>query len=173
MSGCPNSDKSWASDWQGIPASTWSKPWPTLLDKTHYPHARHTYLIAEVGSCWKDRLPNALTLQTLSPLDTAKAYVQYARGLECDAVWGMNAVKFQYFSSAQAVAAKRRAPHLAEMYDAYRMPAEFLAPLAEEAKRWGVDFLCSTYLLDDIPTVAPYVTAFKIASFDALDNEFF
>ena len=59
------------------------------------------------------------------------------------------------------------------MYERYRLPAEWIQPLAEEANQWGMDFLCTTYLTEDIPVVAPWVTAFKIASCDALDEEFF
>src|SRR5947208_264337 len=106
------------------------------------------YIIGEAGSC-HDRFFNE------------------ARGMIwicADAGADSDAIKFQYFHSGKAVAAKRKAPEYAELYERYRLPAEWLPDLQKEAKAEGLDFLCTVYLTEDIEVVAPYVDMFKIAS---------
>src|SRR5262245_30459069 len=52
------------------------------------------------------------------------------------------------------------------------MPWSWLELLRDEAQRVGLDFLCTTYLPEDVPRVAEYVPAMKVASFEARDLGF-
>ena len=123
---------------------------------THLQHG-DAYVIGEIGSCHDGFFSEALGMIH------CVGDSEYADG---------DAVKFQYFHSGQAVAAHRKAPQFAEMYEKYRLPADWLQALQKEAKAWGIDFICTTYLTEDIDTVAPYVDAFKIASFEAMNRKF-
>lgn len=115
---------------------------------------RECYVIAEAGSCHD------------ASLEHAKALIDIA--VEADA----NAVKFQYWSDSLALATRRHDVTLYEQYEPYRMPAEWLPVLAEMAHVYHLDFLCTVYMPQDIPTIAPFVDKFKVASFDALDGAF-
>jgi N,N'-diacetyllegionaminate synthase len=119
----------------------------------NYPY----YIIGEIGSCHEGFLDQAL------------AMIRHVNDQEHAFA---DAVKFQYFHSGEAVAAKRKAPEYAAMYDKYRLPAEWLPELHQHALDYGSDFICTVYLTEDIPVVAPYVDKFKIASCDALDRKF-
>jgi N,N'-diacetyllegionaminate synthase len=110
------------------------------------------YIVAEVGSSHE------------RSLEIAKAMIHGAKGAD--------AVKFQYFSSGEKVAARRKAPEYAAMYEQYRLPDEWLPILRDETKACGMDFICTVYMEADIATVAPYVDRFKVASPDALDTAF-
>lgn len=126
------------------------------MGPTHLPKGG-AYVIGEVGSC-HDRF-----------FDEAKILIRRCGDQEYS---DGDAVKFQYFHSGQAVAAHRKAPQFAEMYERYRLPADWLPELHKEAKGYGLDFICTTYLPEDIEVVAPYVDKFKIASFEAMNHKF-
>ncbi len=141
--------------------------------KRRWPGALRTYLIAEVGASFVSPLRNALTREPMSKLDCAKAFVRMARYLgHNDSLFGAGAVKYQYWSDSKALALKRRMPEVADRYEFSRLPKAWLPELAKEAESLGVDFMCTTYMKEDIATVAPYVKAFKIASFEAQVWEF-
>lgn len=141
--------------------------------KSVWIHARRTYVTAEVGASWIEPIGNALTGEPLPPLERAKVFVEYAKsGGHHDPDYGASAVKFQYWSNSQKLAAKRRMPKYAERYERSRLPAEWLPILSALAKQRQMDFLCTTYVLEDIPIVAPYVSAFKVASFEVMDFAF-
>jgi len=114
-----------------------------------------TYIIAEAGSCHD------------GDLQKAKALIRAAREA------GADAVKFQFWSSAETLAQRRRTgPTYQAIYAKYQMPQGWLPILADEARRAGVGFLCTTYFASDIEVVAPYVSRFKVASFEAQDEAF-
>jgi len=113
----------------------------------------HTYIIAEGGRCHGGDLSAALRL------------VYTAR----DA--GANAIKSQYWSSAQRLADRRHVLDPAG-YEIARLPVEWLPILRDAAHSAGLGFLCTVYLQEDIPVVAPYVDTFKIASLEAQDEVF-
>lgn len=115
------------------------------------------YMIGEIGSCHERFLKEAKSM--IWDVDDSE--------YNC-----ANAVKFQYFSDSQKVSAKRHAPEYADMYERYRLPADWLPELAAEAALHGTDFMCTVYLKEDIAIVAPFVKTFKIASCDALDRDF-
>ena len=113
------------------------------------------YLIAEMASAHDGDLRKARQLIRLS------------------AAAGADAVKAQYWSSADRLADRRHVPDdYRALYHRYRMPRAWLDALAETCAQSRVDFLCSTYLPEDIAVVAPYVTAMKVASFEAGDRAF-
>ena len=115
---------------------------------------RAAYIIGEAGSCHENSLP------------IAKALIDMVKEA------GANAVKFQYFHSGKDVAARRKAPQFAEMYERYRMPMDWLPILHDYATKRGVAFICTTYMDEDIEVVAPYVNAFKIASLESMNTAF-
>lgn len=113
-----------------------------------------TLVIAECGSSHDGSLDKACEL------------VAAARAV------GADVAKFQYFSSADRMAERRRtSKQLRDIYQRYQVPKTWLPALWDECRRQGVEFMCSTYLPEDVATVAPLVKRFKIASFEAEDEE--
>jgi N,N'-diacetyllegionaminate synthase len=113
-----------------------------------------TFIIAEAGSCHDGSLEKALRLVGIAAARLA------------------DAVKFQFWSSAEALAERRHAPEYVETYERYQLPAEWLPELKARADALGIEFMCTTYLPGDIATVAPFVRRFKVASFELGDGAF-
>lgn len=113
----------------------------------------HTFVIAEIGSCHDGSLDKALALIR------AAAYA----GADC--------AKAQYWSSADRMAERRKAPNYRDIYAKYQVPKEWLPVLADECRQRGIEFACSTYLPEDVPIVAEHTKILKIASFEADDFE--
>lgn len=112
-----------------------------------------TFVIAELGSCHNNDLAEAKHL-----IEVAK---------EC----GADAAKFQYWSSAKRMAYRRHAPHYEAAYAQFQMPIEWLLQLKEHADVVGIEFMCSTFLPEDVAVIAPLVKTLKIASFEANDPQ--
>jgi sialic acid synthase SpsE len=112
------------------------------------------FVIAEAGSCHDGSLEKALRL-----IRTAK-------------VADADAVKFQFWSSAERLAERRHAGDYLEVYRRYQLPPDWLKPLRQHCDEVGIEFMCTTYLPEDVATIAPFVERFKIASFEAADLEF-
>ena len=112
------------------------------------------YIIGEAGSCHEGKL------------EVAKGLIDMVKEA------GADAVKFQYYHSGEAVAARRKAPQFAEMYERYRLPEKWLPDLKDYAKAKVLDFMCTCYLESDIPRVAPHVDRFKIASLESMNTAF-
>lgn len=114
-----------------------------------------TLVIAEVGSTHDREYPKAHSL------------VSIAR--HC----GADIVKFQFWSSAHRLADRRRVPvEYRDIYTRYAIPESWLFALKFRADADGIEFMCSTYLPEDVAVVAPFVKRFKIASFEAMDQAF-
>jgi N,N'-diacetyllegionaminate synthase len=113
-----------------------------------------TFIIAEAGSCHDGSLEKALRL-----VDVANA---------CFA----DAVKFQFWSDPDKLTRRRHAPSYLGIYRRYQLPAAWLPELAHRATQIGIEFMCTTYLPEDVAIVAPFVRRFKVASFEALDADF-
>lgn len=114
-----------------------------------------TFLIAEIASAHDNDLVNAVRL------------VRAAAEAGCDAV------KFQFWSSADRLADRRQVPaYYREIYHHYQMPRNWLELLKAEADAAGVGFMVTTYLPEDVRIVAPLVSLFKVASFEAMDRAF-
>lgn len=111
------------------------------------------FVIAEIGSCHDGSLDLALDLMT-----------------QC-ALAGASAVKAQYWSSSRRMVERRRAPEYEQAYEAGRVPESWLPILARHAQDVGVEFMCTSYLPEDVDTVARFVRTFKVASFEAEDGE--
>lgn len=112
------------------------------------------FIIAEAGACHDGKLKQAVEL------------VEAAREAGCQAV------KFQYWSDAKALAARRHAEVYVAIYQRYALPVDWLEPLARAAEAAGIEFMATSYLPQDVAVVAPYVSRFKIASFEARDRAF-
>ena len=118
----------------------------------------HTYIIAEAGACG-DGDRNRMIEQ-----------VGVAKRAGCDAV------KFQWTSDADAMAARRGAAQrdgYAEVYRKYlQWPASWHLDFERECDHHGIDYLCTAYLSADIGVVARHVAHFKVSSFESADLEF-
>ena len=113
-----------------------------------------TFCIAEAGSTHDGDYEKAVRL------------IQVAK----DA--GADACKFQFWSSANRLAARRQAQSYEEVYRRYQVPVVWLSWLAKACQVAGIEFMSTVYLPEDIPVVAPFVQRFKVASFEAGDVEF-
>lgn len=116
------------------------------------PH--RTYVVAEVAAT------HGLDL------DRALAAVAIVRDV------GADAVKFQWVSSPERLALRRDAPEYLEHYRRLAFPRAWHGRLAVEARRRGVDYMCTTYLPEDVHVVADYVARFKVSAFEATDAPF-
>lgn len=115
---------------------------------------RKTLVIAECGSCHDGELTKAFAL-----IDNAREV-------------GADVAKFQWWSNAQRLAERRHAQELAAMYARYQVPRDWLSLLTDKARVAGIEFMCTTYLPEDIAVVDPFVKRFKIASFERTDWPF-
>lgn len=127
--------------------------------------ANRTFVIAEVAATHDGNLQKALRL------------VDLARAIRADAV------KFQWVSDPERLVARRHAPGYLAAYQLLSFPREWFPVLVERCssrhlsfdstvEEPPVEFMCTAYLPEDIPVVAPYVSRFKVASFEAGDREF-
>ena len=113
-----------------------------------------TFVISEAGSCHDGSILRA-----------------------CDLIFaaqkaGADACKFQYWSSAERLAERRNATDYLEVYRKYGFAWPWLNSLKLLCDERGIEFMCTVYLTEDIPVIAPYVKRFKVASFEAGDHEF-
>ena len=99
-------------------------------------------------------------------------YAQAVRLIQAAAQAGADAAKGQFWSDSKRLADRRNAPELAERLEPYRMPENWLKPLMLIAAQAGIEFMCTVYIPEDIPTVAGLVQRMKIASLEAQDLAF-
>jgi N,N'-diacetyllegionaminate synthase len=92
--------------------------------------------------------------------------IEVARGA------GADGVKWQWVSSPERLARRRRAGDYVAAYRAIAFPRDWLPGLRAETEGAGLEFLCTAYLPEDLPVLAPLVRAFKAASFEAADGRF-
>jgi sialic acid synthase SpsE len=119
------------------------------------PPRKGTFVIAEMGSTHDNKLVYALDM-----IEMAKEA-------------GADAVKAQFWSNPVELAERRHGGRdLAEKYALYQLPESWLPVLAERAQRFQIEFMCTAYMPQDIAVVAPYVSRYKVASFEATDTEF-
>lgn len=112
------------------------------------------FVIAEGGSCHDNKIENAFRL-----IEVAK---------EC----GADACKWQYWSSAKRLAQRRGLPALEAAYQKYQLPQDWLPKLKAHSDKVGIEFMCSTFLIEDIAVVAPLVSRFKVSAFEATWDDF-
>jgi N,N'-diacetyllegionaminate synthase len=106
-------------------------------------------VIAECGSCHDGSLD--------------KAYELVLQAKAC----GADVVKFQWWSSHERMARRRHAQDYSDVYRRYGLPFAWVEKLKARADAVGIEFMCSTYLPEDVDEVAPLVKRLKVASFEA------
>ena len=114
-----------------------------------------TFVIAECCSSWRfgdDHLANAFRM-----IELAK---------ECDA----SAAKFQWTSDPALMAQRRHGER--EEFDILAYPFEWLEKLKSKCDEVGIEFMVTCFIAKDIPTIAPLVKRFKVASAESGDFEF-
>lgn len=118
--------------------------------------AQRTLVIAEPGMTWDRDLDKAYRL-----IDAAK---------ECDA----DVVKFQWTSNGRKIQERRKVdPKYAAIYErGVQYPASWLELLKGHCDRVGIEFACTTYLIEDIAVVAPLVKRFKVSAYESKWEEF-
>jgi N-acetylneuraminate synthase len=87
--------------------------------------------------------------------------------VDAAAACGADAVKFQLFKIDAMFAPEilsRSAKHRARKD--WELPVQFLPEIAARAEAKGVDFICTPFYLDAVAELEPYVSAFKIASYE-------
>jgi N-acetylneuraminate synthase len=82
---------------------------------------------------------------------------------------GCTGVKFQLFRVEELFAPEALAarPELLAR-KSWELPLEFLEPLAARSRERGLDFLCTPFYLEAVEQLLPFVTAYKIASYELL-----
>jgi len=80
---------------------------------------------------------------------------------------GADACKFQYLSKAERLCARRRAPEYLAAYRLLELPEHWLGRLKTRCDEREIEFMATCYLPEDVAVIAPYVTRFKVASFEA------
>ena len=113
-------------------------------------------VIAETGSCW-------LHIRGNNAYRAALKMIRLAHEA------GADAVKFQWVSDAEQMAARRKLAK--SSYDYLSWPVEWHASFAEECHQLKLFYVCSIYLPQDVSAVLPYVDWYKVASleFQAMD----
>lgn len=111
-----------------------------------------TFVIAEAGTAFGRTLTAALDM------------VEIARAA------GADAIKMQWWSSPTHLAEVRG--YGLDLFKQHMTPLEWIQAVREAAILGGLEFLCTVYLPEDIPTIAPLVTRFKIGSLEARDEAF-
>lgn len=113
-------------------------------------------VIAEPGMTWDRDLTQAFKL-----IDAAKA---------C----GSDVVKFQWTSSGKKLQERRQVdPKYVAIYErGVQYPREWLEKLKGHCDSVGIEFACTTYLIEDIAVVAPLVKRYKISAYESTWYEF-
>ena len=116
-----------------------------------------TLIIAELGSSWRfgsDHLANA------------ERMIREAKSC------GADVAKFQWTSDAKAMAARRGLGlDAATMYERYlQFDKDWLTALKASCDLHGMEFMCTVYLPQDIPVIAPLVKRMKVSAFESKDS---
>lgn len=111
-------------------------------------------VIAEIGSCHGGRV------------DAMMEAIHVAKQA------GADAIKYQWVSSPERLAARRHAEDYLAAYRTIAFHDGWLRELKVKCDEVGIEFMCTVYLPEDIPVIAPLVKRFKVASFEATDEEF-
>jgi N,N'-diacetyllegionaminate synthase len=128
---------------------------PVAIEGRQVGEGCRCYVIAEAGSNHNGKLDQALKL-----IDVA--------------AWaGADAVKFQLFRAAQVYPRGAGVSSylgiqksIYEIFDEMEMPPEWLPMLAAHARECEVTFLASVFDEGGVTTLDPFVSAFKIASYE-------
>ena len=114
-----------------------------------------TFVIGEIASAHDGELAKALRL------------------IDAVADAGADVAKAEYWSDPDKLADRRHVPErFREHYRRYAVPREWLPSLKARCDARRIEFMATTYLMEDIGTVAPFVKRFKIAGFEVQDRRF-
>ena len=111
-------------------------------------------VIAEVAGCHDGDLTKAIDL------------IKQAKDI------GADVVKFQWVSNPERLVERRRAPEYLEAYRTIAFNPQWFPILATYCNAIGIEFMCTSYLPEDIRVVNLYVKRFKVSSFEASDKLF-
>lgn len=112
-----------------------------------------TFIIAEAACTWLH-----------AGLEGACRAIRAAK--EC----GADAFKTQWTSDPEAMAMRRGVAR--DKYTRLAWSGDVLPRLKEECDRVGIEFMCTVFIPKDIPTIAKYVSRFKVSAFESDDHEF-
>jgi len=112
----------------------------------------NTFIIGEAGSNHENSL------------NRAKRLIDLAYDSGCDAV------KFQFCSNYARFVARRKIPLPKYRFSIEREWLPTLSAYCSDGDQ--IEFMCSTYLPEDIEVVAPFVKRFKVSAFEQNDKEF-
>ena len=111
-----------------------------------------TYIIGEAAGTWLH-----------GGLDAAK------RSIHLAASCGASAWKTQWTSDHLAM--HKRRGIAGDHYKRLQWDINYHKELSEACQKEGIDYLCTVFLPQDIPIIAPYVAKFKVSAFEAYDDE--
>lgn len=109
-----------------------------------------TFIIAEVATTW------------LTGPDPLQLYADLAN--TC-ARLGLDAMKTQWVSDPARMAQRRTMPE--DTYSYLAWEREWFNEMAAECTLKGVEFMCTSYLPEDVAVIDPYVKRHKVASLEA------
>ena len=117
-----------------------------------------TLVIAECCSSWR-----------FGPIEQhlQNAYRMILAAKEADS----DCAKFQWTSDVEEMA-RRRNDDNQKNYEILAYPVEWLHKLKAKCDEVGIAFLCTAFIERDIPTIAPLVSKFKVASVESSDEGF-
>ena len=92
--------------------------------------------------------------------------------VEWSAEIGASACKFQWLSSPERLAERRNAHDYLNAYRLLAFPRAWFRVLERRCAELRIEFMCTTYLPEDIHVVAPFVKRFKVSGFEAEDRHF-
>ena len=115
-----------------------------------------TFIIAEAGSTWR------IGKNQIRHLAYACEAIRVAK--DC----GADACKFQWTSDPAMMEQRRKVP--VGSYEILAWPKKWLRVLAAECEDAGIEFMCTVFLVKDVPMIAPLVKRFKVASLEADDK---
>lgn len=113
---------------------------------------KRTFVIAEPGSTHEGSLASMLELISVASLA------------------GADAIKFQWLSSAEALAERRSAEAFVESYRKLAFDPAWHETLRDACHRGGIRYGCTAYLPEDVPVIAQVVDFYKISSFESLSR---
>jgi N,N'-diacetyllegionaminate synthase len=111
-----------------------------------------TFIIAEAALTWLH-----------GGLEAAYRSIRAAK--EC----GADAWKTQWTSDHESMEMRRGAPR--DQYKRLQWAGDCLPKLKEECDRVGIEFLCTTFIPQDVDTMGKYVKRFKVSAFESEDME--
>lgn len=114
------------------------------------------FVICEAGSSWRfgdDHRANAFLM------------IHYAQ------IAGCQAIKFQWTSKPEQMAASRGMPGRTEFYRKWLCyPWQDLHDFWQSCKAQGIEFMCTGYVPEDVAVIARYVERFKVSSYEATNQ---